>query len=130
MPNNLHWAGVRDNLKALVDDVSTTFPEGFAKWTLEDDISLPKQDNTWDCGVFLIKYMKAVSSSTISISWGDHQKWQDDIPRFRAEIVADICKKFSSAILERISKLNSYPDIVKYNACSNNSSDLIIKDNT
>ncbi|KAK8953692.1 hypothetical protein KSP40_PGU006902 [Platanthera guangdongensis] len=46
MPNSLHRAGVCDNLKALVDDVSTTFPKGFAKWPLEDVVGLPKQDNT------------------------------------------------------------------------------------
>ncbi|KAK8967715.1 putative ubiquitin-like-specific protease 1B [Platanthera guangdongensis] len=128
MLNSLHRARVCDNLKALVDDVSTTFSEGFAKWLLEDVVGLPKQDNTWDCGVFLMKYMEVVSSTT-RISWGDHQKWQDDMPRFRAEIATDICKTFSSAISERISRLNSSPDIVKDNACSNDNTDLIIKDN-
>ncbi|KAK8967178.1 hypothetical protein KSP40_PGU000977 [Platanthera guangdongensis] len=47
-----------------------------------------------------------VISSTTTVSWVEHKKWQDDMPRFRAEIVVEILKTFSSSISERISRLD------------------------
>ncbi|KAK8947644.1 hypothetical protein KSP40_PGU020627 [Platanthera guangdongensis] len=47
----------RESLKALQDDVSAAFPEGFVNWPVEDAVGLPKQDNSWDCGVFVLKFM-------------------------------------------------------------------------
>ncbi|KAK8941919.1 hypothetical protein KSP40_PGU000825 [Platanthera guangdongensis] len=49
--------------------------------------------------------MEVISSMT-TVSWADHKKWEDDMPWFRAEIVADILKTFSSSISERIAKLD------------------------
>ncbi|KAK8963920.1 Ubiquitin-like-specific protease ESD4 [Platanthera guangdongensis] len=92
-------------LKALQDDVPAAFPEGFVNWPVEDAVGLPKQDNNWDCGVFILKFMQVISSTT-TVSWAEHKKWQDDMPRFRAEIVAEILKTFSSSISERIARLD------------------------
>ncbi|KAK8918499.1 hypothetical protein KSP39_PZI021468 [Platanthera zijinensis] len=48
-----------------------------------------------------------VISSTETVSWADQKNWQEDMPRFRAEIVAEIFKTFSSSISESIARLDS-----------------------
>ncbi|KAK8970470.1 hypothetical protein KSP40_PGU008834 [Platanthera guangdongensis] len=47
-----------------------------------------------------------VISSTTTVSWAEHKKWQDDMSQFRAEIMAEILKTFSSSISERIARLD------------------------
>ncbi|KAK8923990.1 Ubiquitin-like-specific protease 1A [Platanthera zijinensis] len=106
LPSSLHRAGIRANLKALQDDVPEAFPEGFVNWPVADAVGVPCQDNSWDCGVFVVKFMEVISS-TETISWADQKNWQADMPRFRAEIVAEIFKTFSSSISESIARLDS-----------------------
>ncbi|KAK8949229.1 hypothetical protein KSP39_PZI005542 [Platanthera zijinensis] len=93
-------------LKALQDDVPEAFPEGFVNWPVADAVGVPCQDNSWDCGVFVVKFMEVISS-TETVSWADQKNWQEDMPRFRAEIVAEIFKTFSSSISESIARLDS-----------------------
>ncbi|KAK8936850.1 hypothetical protein KSP39_PZI012536 [Platanthera zijinensis] len=95
-----------DYLKALQDDVPEAFPEGFVNWPVADAVGVPCQDNSWDCGVFVVKFMEVISS-TETVSWADQKNWQEDMPRFRAEIVAEIFKTFSSSISESIARLDS-----------------------
>ncbi|KAK8954225.1 Ubiquitin-like-specific protease 1A [Platanthera zijinensis] len=106
LPSSLHRAGIRANLKALQDDVPEAFPEGFVNWPVADAVGVPCQDNSWDCGVFVVKFMEVISS-TETVSWADQKNWQEDMPRFRAEIVAEIFKTFSSSISESIARLDS-----------------------
>ncbi|KAK8924031.1 hypothetical protein KSP39_PZI019140 [Platanthera zijinensis] len=51
--------------------------------------------------MFIIKYMEAVTSSEV-VTWQDHQGWQADMPRFRAEIAAQIFKTFARQIAEKM----------------------------
>ncbi|KAK8941131.1 hypothetical protein KSP39_PZI010305 [Platanthera zijinensis] len=93
-------------LKALQDDVPEAFPEGFVNWPVADAVGVPCQDNSWDCGVFIVKFMEVISSME-TVSWADQKNWQEDMPRFRAEIVAEIFKTFLSSISESIARLDS-----------------------
>ncbi|KAK8962286.1 hypothetical protein KSP40_PGU014469 [Platanthera guangdongensis] len=101
LPSSLHHSGVRANLKALQEDALHAFPERFIDWPVEDARKSPQQSNNYDCGVFVIKYMKVVTSLEV-VTWQDHQGWQADMPRFRAEIAAQICKTFARHIADKL----------------------------
>ncbi|KAK8960632.1 putative ubiquitin-like-specific protease 1B [Platanthera guangdongensis] len=88
-------------LKALQEDALHAFPEGFIDWPVVDARKSPQQSNSYDCGVFVIKYMEVVTSLEV-VTWQDHQGWQADMPRFRAEIAAQICKTFARHIADKM----------------------------
>ncbi|KAK8965990.1 Ubiquitin-like-specific protease 1A [Platanthera guangdongensis] len=104
-PGRLHVADkirkTLDSLKALQEDALHAFPEGFIDWPVEDARKSPQQSNSYDCGVFVIKYMEVVTSLEV-VTWQDHQGWQADMPRFRAEIAAQICKTFARHIADKM----------------------------
>ncbi|KAK8961466.1 hypothetical protein KSP40_PGU009001 [Platanthera guangdongensis] len=75
---------IMTSLKALQEDALHEFPEGFIDWPVVDVRKSPQQSNSYDCGVFVIKYMEVVTSLEV-VTWQDHQGWQADMPRFRAE---------------------------------------------
>ncbi|KAK8942289.1 putative ubiquitin-like-specific protease 1B [Platanthera guangdongensis] len=88
-------------LKSLQEDALHAFPEGFIDWPVVDARKSPQQSNSYDCGVFVIKYMEVVTSLEV-VTWQDHQGWQADMPRFRAEIAAQICKTFAMHIADKM----------------------------
>ncbi|KAK8960896.1 putative ubiquitin-like-specific protease 1B [Platanthera guangdongensis] len=92
---------IKSELKALQEDALHAFPEGFNDWSVEDARKSPQQSNSYDCGVFVIKYMEVVTSSE-DVTWQDHQGWQADMPRFRAEIAAQIFKTFARHIADKM----------------------------
>ncbi|KAK8943368.1 SPX domain-containing protein 4 [Platanthera guangdongensis] len=92
---------IRLQLKALQEDALHAFSEGFIDWPLEDARKSPQQSNDYDCGVFVIKYMDVVTSLEV-VTWQDHQRWQADMLRFRAEIAAQICKTFARHIADKM----------------------------
>ncbi|KAK8948024.1 hypothetical protein KSP40_PGU007123 [Platanthera guangdongensis] len=49
-------------LKDLQEDALHAFPEGFIDWPVVDARKSPQQSNSYDCGVFVIKYMEVVTS--------------------------------------------------------------------
>ncbi|KAK8962197.1 hypothetical protein KSP40_PGU014617 [Platanthera guangdongensis] len=59
-------------LKALQEDALHAFPEGFIDWPVVDARKSPQQSNSYDCGVFVIKYMEVVTSFE-DVTWQDHQ---------------------------------------------------------
>ncbi|KAK8945416.1 hypothetical protein KSP40_PGU011215 [Platanthera guangdongensis] len=97
----MHHSGVRANLKALQENALHAFPEGFIDWPVVDARKSPQQNNSYDCGVFVIKYMEVVTSFEV-ITWQDHQGWQADMARFRAEIAAQICQTFARHIADKM----------------------------
>ncbi|KAG9446979.1 hypothetical protein H6P81_013107 [Aristolochia fimbriata] len=52
--------------------------------TVEDH---PQQKTGYDCGIFMVKYMDFLSRDGCDLNFT-----QDDIPRFRGEIAADIIR--------------------------------------
>ncbi|KAK8959638.1 hypothetical protein KSP40_PGU011478 [Platanthera guangdongensis] len=80
LQSSLHRVGARANLTALHEDAAQAFPKGFTKWSVVDAVDVPKQENNWDCGIFVMKFMEAILSQT-TISWKDHNKLHDDMPQ-------------------------------------------------
>ncbi|KAK8928459.1 putative ubiquitin-like-specific protease 1B [Platanthera zijinensis] len=75
-------------------------------WKIIPVNGIPKQSNGYDCGVFVLKYMETVLSPT-EVSWAIRMGWQSDMPRFRAEITADILRIFHYLVLENIDYLET-----------------------
>ncbi|KAK8930795.1 Ubiquitin-like-specific protease ESD4 [Platanthera zijinensis] len=66
-------------------------------WPINDVDDLPQQDNGDDCGVFVMKYMEAVMSSK-TVVWKETIDWCKEMPKFRAQITANIFRAFSNLI--------------------------------
>lgn len=77
-------------------------PTDILDWKIVPIHGIPKQSNGFDCGVFVLKYMEAALSPT-EVQWETKMGWQDEMPRFRAEITADILRVFHDLVLANIS---------------------------
>ncbi|KAK8963010.1 hypothetical protein KSP40_PGU012908 [Platanthera guangdongensis] len=78
----------------LYEDTEDAFSVAMTGWNIELVDSAPKQLNFQNYGVFVIKYMEAVSSAN-KINWEKCQDWQCMMPKFRAELADEIIRTFS-----------------------------------
>lgn len=57
----------------------------------------PTQTGGDDCGVYVLKYMEAVAAKgKKSISWENLDDWQNNMPKFRAEIAVEMIEVFTA----------------------------------
>lgn len=66
---------------------------GFSKWSIIYCTGIPQQDNSVDCGVFVMKYMEHIAKPG-DISWTSCTDWHTKMPMYRAQICAEIFKYF------------------------------------
>ncbi|KAK8965624.1 hypothetical protein KSP40_PGU021685 [Platanthera guangdongensis] len=78
-------------------------------WNIELVDSAPKQLNEHDCGVFVIKYMEATSSTT-KINWEKCQDWQRMMPKFRAELADKMIRTFANGSSKGLSFSLGHPN--------------------
>ncbi|PKU61156.1 hypothetical protein MA16_Dca028368 [Dendrobium catenatum] len=56
---------------------------------------IPKQQNSFDCGMYVCKYMERISLEG-NTDWTDSTNWQQDMPKYRAEFAYELlCKTLS-----------------------------------
>eukprot|EP01119_Soliformovum_irregulare_P018472 TRINITY_DN5677_c0_g1_i1.p1 TRINITY_DN5677_c0_g1~~TRINITY_DN5677_c0_g1_i1.p1 ORF type:complete len:536 (+),score=127.58 TRINITY_DN5677_c0_g1_i1:67-1674(+) len=89
-PNRRAFQVMRDWLKNEWKDKKKVDVD-LAEWTDEQVMDLPRQTNSWDCGVFICRFANAVSAGL------PFNFTEEDMPYFRQRIALDILnKKFSS----------------------------------
>ncbi|KAK8954054.1 putative ubiquitin-like-specific protease 1B [Platanthera zijinensis] len=92
-----HRATLTKLIQCLYEDASDSLPANIMNWPINDVDDLPQQDNGDDCGVFVMKYMEAVMSSK-TVAWKETIDWCKEMPKFRAQITANIFRAFSNLI--------------------------------
>lgn len=100
LPCNRRLSILPGLIKSLHEDAMDAFPPTFSDWKVTVIKEAPKQENGHDCGVFVLKYMEA-ALSTKEFSWKECKKWQADMPRFRAQIAAEILQTFNSLMNDK-----------------------------
>ncbi|KAK8945284.1 hypothetical protein KSP40_PGU003453 [Platanthera guangdongensis] len=81
------------HISSLYEDTGDAFSAATTGWNIELVDSSPKQLNSHDCGVFVIEYMEAASSSNKK-NWEKCQDWQRMMPKFRAELADEMIRTF------------------------------------
>ncbi|KAK8956137.1 hypothetical protein KSP40_PGU011096 [Platanthera guangdongensis] len=61
----------------------------FNNWNLALAKNVPRQINSYDCGVYAIKYMEHILKPGVT-NWKDCEDWAEKMPLFRAEIAFEI----------------------------------------
>ncbi|KAI0488977.1 hypothetical protein KFK09_028818 [Dendrobium nobile] len=69
----------------LHEDAVGCFSSDITKWNVQAVRGIPTQTNSYDCGIFVCKYMeKAVLRK--KTDWSALKDWQKHMPKFRAEL--------------------------------------------
>ncbi|KAK8936099.1 Ubiquitin-like-specific protease 1A [Platanthera zijinensis] len=95
-----------EKIRAFHDDCRAALPSNILDWKIEDVPGIPKQANGFDCGVFVLKYMETTLSPK-EVSWASTKGWHSNMPRYRAEITAEILRIFHDLVLKNIDNLET-----------------------
>ncbi|KAK8953750.1 putative ubiquitin-like-specific protease 1B [Platanthera guangdongensis] len=90
--------------KLLYGDTSDALSADIQECEISMVDSAPQQMNRYDCGVFVLKYMEAMTSAN-KINW---EHWQSKMSRFRAELTDEILQNFADEQKHRRSALYEY----------------------
>ncbi|KAK8969643.1 hypothetical protein KSP40_PGU007526 [Platanthera guangdongensis] len=88
-------------MRYIQEDTVDVLPRDIASCPLRVVEGLPTQDNSNDCGIFVMKYMKA-SVVEGPVDWKSHKTWEKDMSRIRAELVAFFARFFSLPCLKKM----------------------------
>ncbi|XP_020578200.1 ubiquitin-like-specific protease 1 isoform X2 [Phalaenopsis equestris] len=91
LPNRMHLAITQSIIEHFLKDTSDAFEEKLIKWPVVMTRGIPVQSNSYDCGVYVCKYMETLVRKE-KVNWAEKKDWQELMHLFRAEIVYDICK--------------------------------------
>ncbi|KAK8936101.1 Ubiquitin-like-specific protease 1A [Platanthera zijinensis] len=106
MPRARHQSSLPGLIRAFHDDCRAALPSNILDWKIEDVPGIPKQANGFDCGVFVLKYMETTLSPK-EVSWASTKGWHSNMPRYRAEITAEILRIFHDLVLKNIDNLET-----------------------
>ncbi|KAI0488649.1 hypothetical protein KFK09_028488 [Dendrobium nobile] len=82
-------------VKGLYSDTTGAFDSDIRKWKLSTIKGIPKQQNSFDCGMYVCKYMERIILEG-NTDWTDSTDWQQDMPKYRAEFAYEVfCKTLS-----------------------------------
>ncbi|KAK8918488.1 Ubiquitin-like-specific protease ESD4 [Platanthera zijinensis] len=81
-------------IRVLQKSMSKMMDYNFNKWDLTLAKNVPTQINSYDCGVYVIKYMEHILKPGVT-NWNDCEDWAEKMPLFRAEIAYEIFKTFT-----------------------------------
>ncbi|XP_020592538.1 uncharacterized protein LOC110033035 [Phalaenopsis equestris] len=90
LPNQIHKAGAMEVVNMFARDAGDAFTSKINKWSLSITKNVPTQRNSFDCGMFVCKYMQTLVQRD-EVDWSVHMNWQDHMQRFRAEFVYELC---------------------------------------
>ncbi|KAK8914222.1 hypothetical protein KSP39_PZI024044 [Platanthera zijinensis] len=97
MSRGRHQGSLSSLVRAFHEDVSAALPPNILDWKILSVQEISKEDNEIDCGVSVLKYMEAALSPK-EAAWKRKKGWQAEMPRFRAEITADILCVFHDLV--------------------------------
>ncbi|KAH0460414.1 hypothetical protein IEQ34_011077 [Dendrobium chrysotoxum] len=92
LPNPTHKAVLPDVINHLHEETGDYFESDFRSWPLTVASGVPTQKNGFDCEMFVCKYMENAILAH-PLKWEELSHWQDEMPKFRAELAfALLCK--------------------------------------
>ncbi|KAL0927742.1 hypothetical protein M5K25_001948 [Dendrobium thyrsiflorum] len=89
LPNPQHKDICVTVINDLFKDLNKCFDADITKWRINIVRGTPTQSNSFDCGMFVCKYMDKVVGKD-KVDWTEYKFWQSDMPRFRAEFAYQI----------------------------------------
>ncbi|KAL0910132.1 hypothetical protein M5K25_021074 [Dendrobium thyrsiflorum] len=89
LPNPQHKDICVTVINELFKDLNKCFDADITKWRINIVRGTPTQSNSFDCGMFVCKYMDKVVGKD-KVDWTEYKFWQNDMPRFRAEFAYQI----------------------------------------
>ncbi|KAK8956822.1 Ubiquitin-like-specific protease ESD4 [Platanthera zijinensis] len=89
------------NVPRMTDEQITVFQKAtekrtnynFKEWSLILAKNIPGQINSYDCGVYVMKYMEHILKPGVLV-WNSCHDWAEKMPLFRAEIAYEIFRTF------------------------------------
>ncbi|KAH0452025.1 hypothetical protein IEQ34_019324 [Dendrobium chrysotoxum] len=88
--HNNHWTLLSGSCtihypKHFYEETQKVFDDNdIRQWPIRPVVDAPTQKNSFDCIMFVCKYMEAVVKPQ-GVIWEDLKNWQDSISKFRAE---------------------------------------------
>ncbi|KAH0451796.1 hypothetical protein IEQ34_019095 [Dendrobium chrysotoxum] len=72
-------------IKYFYEETQRVFDDNdIRQWPISPVVDAPTQKNSFDCGMFVCKYMEAVVQPQ-GVIWEDLKTWQDSMSKFRVE---------------------------------------------
>ncbi|KAK8925761.1 putative ubiquitin-like-specific protease 1B [Platanthera zijinensis] len=68
----MHMTTMRELLNYLKEDKADVLTWDIASWPIENIENAPTQKNSFDCGVFVMRYMETVLKRS-EIDWVEHK---------------------------------------------------------
>ncbi|XP_020573215.1 sentrin-specific protease 2-like isoform X1 [Phalaenopsis equestris] len=84
------WS-LNTQIEHFLKDTSDAFEENLIKWPVVMTRGIPVQSNSYDCGVYVCKYMETLVRKE-KVNWAEKKDWQELMHLFIVEIVYEICK--------------------------------------
>ncbi|KAL0916398.1 hypothetical protein M5K25_013905 [Dendrobium thyrsiflorum] len=105
--HNNHWTLLVGHLKERINelyiDLNKCFDADITKWRINIVRGTPTQSNSFDCGMFVCKYMEKVVVKD-KVDWSAYKYWQNDMPRYRADFAYQILLEYESVELKHVKK--------------------------
>ncbi|KAL0920179.1 hypothetical protein M5K25_009297 [Dendrobium thyrsiflorum] len=103
LPNPQHKEICVTVVKELYIDLINCFDADITKWRINIVRGTPTQSNSFDCGMFVCKYMEKVVAKD-KVDWSAYKYWQNKMPRYRADFAYQILLEGESVELKHVKK--------------------------
>ncbi|KAL0926473.1 hypothetical protein M5K25_002707 [Dendrobium thyrsiflorum] len=92
-----------DHVNELYNDMIKCFEADITKWRINIVRGNPTQSNSFDCGMFVCKYMEKVVLKD-KVDWSAYKYWQNEMPRYRADFAYQILLEGERIELNNVKK--------------------------
>ncbi|KAL0926734.1 hypothetical protein M5K25_002979 [Dendrobium thyrsiflorum] len=103
LPNPQHKEICVTVVNELYIDLRKCFEADITKWRMNIVRGTPTQSNSFDCGMFVCKYMEKVVLKD-KVDWSAYKYWQNDMPRYRADFAYQILLEGERIELNNVKK--------------------------
>ncbi|KAK8951619.1 Ubiquitin-like-specific protease ESD4 [Platanthera zijinensis] len=93
LPNPKRKDMARDSITVFQKATEKRTNYNFKEWSLILAKNIPGQINSYDCGVYVMKYMEHILKPGVLV-WNSCHDWAEKMPLFRAEIAYEIFRTF------------------------------------
>ncbi|KAL0915243.1 hypothetical protein M5K25_015645 [Dendrobium thyrsiflorum] len=103
LPNPQHKEICVTVVNELYIDLMKCFDADITKWRINIVRGTPTQSNSFDCGMFVCKYMEKVVLKD-KVDWSAYKYWQNEMPRYRADFAYHILLEGERVELNNVKK--------------------------
>ncbi|KAH0459417.1 hypothetical protein IEQ34_012231 [Dendrobium chrysotoxum] len=75
LPKATHTAVLTEVIEHFYEQANQAFDEDIRKWVIESISNIPVQANSYDCEMFVYKYMEAIIQPE-PVRWSELKDWQ------------------------------------------------------